>query len=403
MKNWNGSIGPGRQDGIVLPVAVLLLVVLTIIAVASMRGTTMQERMAVGQIQMHSSFLLSEQLVWDAAECIRSEYIDGTGQFKAPPEPSAVKAKCEEDGAVIAFDEVEPWHYTVIANSALRDTGAVRPVVLEVITPGGGRPSLPRLAPYACFGSNCALTTAPSAASPTADGQNRLSPDVGDRCRIQGRHRPDDAETGAVPGVIMPDGELIVDGNPNDLGIEGDPPLVNDTHPDGVKWTESPLYDSNIVADINDTIDAYLPGSVKPDDPLTDFEPGDDPTTVWYAGPGDTITIDGGESTVFGVIILDGGRLEMQGNQCFVGAVLFRNGGEMVAMSGTPAVVGSVIGVAPDTPEGEDATVINPSLNGNPSFYYSDRALEIAEFISGSDRFDVFRWRAPIDLTAFDL
>ena len=68
----------------------------------------------------------------------------------------------------------------------------------------------------------------------------------------------------------------------------------------------------------------------------------------------------------------------------------------MVTASGTPAVVGSVIGYAP-----EDGDIINPALNGNPSFYYSGRAMEIAEDIIGSILgpgyiFEIARWRAPI-------
>ena len=402
MNNWKGLIGRSRQIGLVLPVALLLLVILTVAAVASMRGTAMQERMAVGQIQMHSSFLDSEQLVWDAAACIRAKYIDEDDNFiTSPPEPNVVIQDCGEtdleDGAVITHS-IDPWVYTVIAARTFADTGAVRPVVLEVITPGGGGPPLPNLAPYACFGPNCDLSRAQSAASPTADGVNRLSPDIGERCRIQGRHRPAvDPEGGIVPGVIIPDGNLI--GNWTRQGAaEGDPPYINDPD-EWAEWNDPDTNPDGHIGDpkeyIDDIADAYTAKAEQPSGPLADGDAG-----VWVVGPGETLTIEGGNSTVFGVIILNGGRLEMIGNQCFVGSVLFRGGGQMVAASGTPATVGSVIGYAE-----EGGVVVNPSLNGNPSFYYSDRALEIAQLISGADLFEIARWRAPIelDLNAFGL
>ena len=410
MNNWNDALRRSRQAGLVLPVALLLLVILTVAAVSSMRGTAMQERMAVGQIQMHSSFLDSEQLVWNAAACIRTQYIDADDDFITPlPDTTAVIDACGADnlglGAVITWDEsVQPWRYNVIAARAFADTGAISPVVLEVFTPGslGGNnppPPLPNLAPYACFGSNCALTRAPSAASPTADGVNRLAPDIGERCRIQGRHRPAvDPDGGSVPGVIIPDGELI--GNYNRAGAaEGNPPYINDP---GV-WASHPSYISNTTAYIDSIVDPILEaldGGGLPDGPLQNGQAG-----VFVAGPGQTITISGGNSAAFGLIILDGGRLEMIGNQCFVGSVIFRNGGEMVAMAGTPATVGSVIGYAED-----DGDVIDPRMGGNPSFYYSSRGLEIAQDIVGNVLgpgyiFEIARWRAPIelDLNAFGL
>ena len=419
MNNWNGTLGRSRRTGLVLPVALLLLVMLTIAAVASMRGTAMQERMAVGQIQMHSSFLDSEQLVWDAAACIRSQYIDANGDFIAPlPDTEDVIAECGADslneGALITWDDsVQPWRYNVIAARAFAgtggvSTGAVSPVVLEVFTPGslGGNdppPPLPNISPYACFGSNCALTTAQSAASPTADGTNRLAPDIGERCRIQGRHRPAvDPDGGSVPGAIIPDGEVTYAGSPgagSSAGFEGEPPLIND--PD--TWQNDASYIADPKAYIDGIVDPLLEGlgnTGGQDIVLQDGQDG-----VFVAGPNDVITINEGNATAFGVIILDGGRLEMVGNQCFVGTVIFRNGGEMVALSGTPATVGSVIGYAED-----DGDVINPSMGGNPSFYYSNRALEIARDILGPELgpgyiFEIARWRAPIqlDLSAFGL
>ena len=406
MNNWIRSIGRSRQTGFVLPVALLLLVVLTVAAVSSMRGTTMQERMAVGQVQMHSAFLDSEQLAWDAAACIRAAYIDEDGNFiTSPPEPGDVIEDCGETdlgkGAVITHTE-DPWLYTVTAARAFPNTDAIRPVVLDVITPGGGGAPLPNLAPYACFGDNCQLGTAQSAASPTGDGTNRLSVAIGDHCGTQGKGtkmpaaNPDATD---VPGVIMPTGEIIPKGSvgksPTSTGFVGNPAIVNDNHESGVAWDDSvPGYIEHPIPYINGIIDSYKESgnAITPIGPLNDGDTG-----LWIAGNGQTITISGGGSTVYGVIILEeGGRLEMEGNQCFVGSVLFRTGGQMVAMSGTPATFGSVIGYA-----GQDVVNPSPELGGNPSFYFSDAALEMAARIAGSDRFDILRWRAPINLTGF--
>lgn len=403
--NRNGVNLRNSQAGIVLVVSLLLLAVLTLAAIAAMRGTAVQERMAVAQVQVHSSFLDSEQLVWDAAACIRAQYIDADGEFIAPlPDTSDVIQACGAgslaDGAVITWDDtIQPWRYNVVASRSFEDTGAVTPVALEVFTPGSlgsgnPPPPLPRLAPYACFGANCAITTAQSAASPTGDGTNRIAPEIGERCRIQGRNRPAvDPEGGNVPGVIIPDGEIVSSGSPGPHFV-GEPPTINDP----TAWENHPDYIADYQAYINSVVDpllAALDGDGRPSGPLANGSAG-----VFVADAGQTIRIDGGSSTAFGLIIVDGGTLELQGNQCFVGSVIFRNGGTMVTASGTPAVLGSVIGYAPD---GEDMPIIDPALNGNPSFYYSGRALEIAEEIIGTILgpgyiFEIARWRAPVNI-----
>jgi hypothetical protein len=63
-----------------------------------MQSTALQERMAVGQVQMQGAFLNSEQLVWNAAACIRAQYWDEVnGRFHSPlPDTTAVVAACSD-------------------------------------------------------------------------------------------------------------------------------------------------------------------------------------------------------------------------------------------------------------------------------------------------------------------
>ncbi len=105
-----------------------------------------------------------------------------------------------------------------------------------------------------------------------------------------------------------------------------------------------------------------------------DLEPGggelrDGATGSWLVGDGETLSVEGGDSGFGGLVILDGeaATLSLEGNQCFSGLVLTRNGG-VIDARGTPAIVGAVKSIA-----GRET-----ALNGNPSFLYSSQALDWA-------------------------
>lgn len=413
------------QGGFVLVVALILFVVLSLAAVFSMRGSVLQERMAVGQIAMHGSFMESEELAWSAVSCIRDAFFDADGElFPQLPDPVVVAAGCDAPGVTVEWRERagrEPW-FDVMAGVGFGETGAFTPVALEIETPGtlGGssRPPIPRWSAYSCFGPNCQFSPASGRASSAASGANHLSPEVEDgdfACQAQGR-APGLALGGSVPGVVMPEGSFTMPPstattpptNPPMPDIVGNPPTVLSE----AAWraTEGGAEIEDARAFIDGLIDPLLSSAVFPGQ----LDPGQG--GIFVAGPGQTISLSSGDSAAaYGVIILDGGELEMNGNQCFSGVVLFRNGGSIVSQNGTPAVLGSVLGYSPTDTEWDqielergveilpEQRVINPRQNGNPSFFFSGDALADADTVIGritgsGIRFRIIRWRTPVAL-----
>lgn len=439
------------QRGVVLAVALILLVILTVIGIAAMQSGALQERMAVNQVQSHSTFIESEQRVWDSAECIRRQYWDdATGQGKRPASTQFVEGHCGPNGAGLARagaeganvvwvipepDDPARSHYRVTAMQ--EDTflaGAVTPVELHLYTPGsigGGQfPGFPRLSPYVCFGEGCEMSKASGRSSPTADGFNRLSPNFEDsaNCGARGNNRPvvDPESNLSVPGLIMPEGKIegLEDGSlsvgsdrdktpADDVTTDHDPAIINDPKYYEASNGESPLiyegedYGNDYKAFVDAMIDAVtldekrelLDGVLTGTRQLKGYDFG-----VFLAKPGDTITLSSGaDAAAGGVIILDGGTLDVTGNQCFAGVVLYRNSGIITSARGTSAFLGTVIGYSgyndPDLKD-EDARVMDPRLNGTPSFYFSDKAIldaeEAAARIRGGKYLEMLQWRSPV-------
>ena len=404
-----------RQQGTVLAVALILLVVLTLAGLAAMQGVSLQERMTVSQVQMQGSFLDSEQLVWDAAACIRAQYWDDEDdRFRSPlPDTQTVINTCGSPtgdplALVVWDDSVNPHRYNILADRQFRGTGAVTPIAMQVLTPGslGADDTfspLPRLAPYVCFGRNCEFTAASGRSSSSADGTNRASPDWQENdfnCGARGSGRPAVAtEGGIVPGVIMPEGDIIGEysqdtesSSPPVPDLVGDPPAITSE----AAWQAYQPDITDYKEYIDNLIDPVLAGLDETNEGTRQLAAGQ--RGVFVAKPGQTITLSSGaDAAAFGTIILDGGTLELNGNQCFAGVVLFRNGGRVTSASGTPAVLGSVVGYAP----ADEADILNPRLNGTPSFYYSSTAIEdaegaLAEELGPGFVFELLQWRSPL-------
>lgn len=444
-----------KQQGMVLAVALILLAILTVVGLAAVRSGALQERMAVNQIQGHGTFLDSEQRVWNSAACIRGQYWDDeendwVSEFPAPDD---VEIACGlgvggiAKGALVVWDELaKPPHYVVTAMEDTFSAGAVTPVVLHVRTPGGDAreikfPGIPRLAPYVCFGEGCELDMASAKASPTADGYNRVSPsfDGSAECGTQGSNRPQieqvvDPDTGiqtdlAVPAVIMPDGTIdgtyttgsktAKGGNVPDLNTANDPALIN--YPDDpnlqagyyaglLAGTDYKDYKEYIDAMIDPLVSVAKKGTELPQE----LPPGI--VDIYYAGPGDSIELPtGSKNAAGGVIILDGGTISLKGNSCFAGVVLYRNSGVITndqgsGMSGTPAFLGTVLGYTGFSDAykehhsgvtDEQARTMDPRLNGNPSFYFSDKAISDAEGLIGralgdGKYLEMVQWHSPV-------
>lgn len=425
MKHREGCKVMRAQRGVVLAVALVLLAIITLAGIVAMQGVTTQERMTIGQVQMHSAFLESEQQVWNAAACIRDFYVDEDGEIRqALPDTDSVELACGGPSgaslAVVTWDE-DQFLYNVQAANVLDATGAVTPVALQVRTPGGlpdeSEPvELPRVAPYVCFGENCRFQPSAGQAASSADGTNRIG--TGTSCGALGTNRPSIFDETIVPGVVMPEGEFLSDDYTTALAPEmqqrgrdreeverpgktadiiGEPPVVGSPE----AWASNPAYFEDYKAVIDKQIDRIVGAVPDIGSPSKTLEPNEFGEYVVKAGQ--TIKLSSGaHSMAGGLIVLDGGTLVLEGNQCFNGVVLFRDGGGVHTASGTPAVLGSVMGYAPSPPDDPDEApvIINPALNGVPSFYYSGRAIEMVEgmiqdALGAGVVFEIVRWRAP--------
>ena len=444
----NSQITKNRQEGFVLAVALILLVILTVVGIAAMQSGVLQERMAVNQVQAHGTFLDSEQRVWDSAACIRAQYWDeAKDELRADrPEKEQVEDNCgkggtglrdDAEGARVAWNphpsDPSKSYYEVSAEEDTFSAGAVTPIVLNIrvpgATPGEGFPGFPRLSPYVCFGERCEMTRAAGRASPTADGFNRLSPNFEENadCGARGNNRPvvDDQADFAVPGLIMPDGTI---NGTLSKGTDPDatpaPDVVTSVDQEAIindpsYYVDEPLIytdDAGIPTDYGDDYRAYVDrliesvldsvsvnGEFKEGVKTGSHQLKGYDTGVSYVKEGETVTLSSGADAAAGnVIILDGGTLEVTGNQCFAGVVLYRNSGIITSARGTSAFLGTVIGYSgySDPEDVRQARIMDPRLNGTPSFYFSDQAILAAEEavanFQGGKYFEMVEWHLPV-------
>lgn len=64
---------PGRQRGVVLAVVLILLLVMTLLAIASLSGTLMEERMSTAQFDRNMAFQAAEAAMREAEEVARGK------------------------------------------------------------------------------------------------------------------------------------------------------------------------------------------------------------------------------------------------------------------------------------------------------------------------------------------
>lgn len=74
------TMGAKRQNGAVLAVALILLLVMTLLAVAALRGTLMQERMASGQLDRSYAFQSAEAALRAGEAAVRNDDVGTAGQ-----------------------------------------------------------------------------------------------------------------------------------------------------------------------------------------------------------------------------------------------------------------------------------------------------------------------------------
>ena len=70
LRSRNGLAGRARQGGVVLVVSLILLMVVTLIAVSSMRGTMLEEKMAGNSLDRNVAFQSTESAIREAEGAI---------------------------------------------------------------------------------------------------------------------------------------------------------------------------------------------------------------------------------------------------------------------------------------------------------------------------------------------
>lgn len=133
---------PARQRGAALIVGLVLLLVMTVLGVASMRGTTLQERMAGNLRDANLAFQAAEAALRDAEEFLDDDPVPvfaGVGGLLYPPE--------EQAGQVDYWNDYD-WSGNSRDAAALQGVAAAPQYVIEEL------PSVP------CEG--CSLRGGPS-------------------------------------------------------------------------------------------------------------------------------------------------------------------------------------------------------------------------------------------------
>lgn len=130
MNTFIHRAAPARQQGVALAVVLILLLVVTLLALASLRGTLLEQRMSASMRDRSMSFQLTEAALRD------TELSVGISKPEPPAAPGARCAAgiCRAPDAV-AGDSATPW--LIDANW---DAGSVNSFAAPVAVPAGTTP-----------------------------------------------------------------------------------------------------------------------------------------------------------------------------------------------------------------------------------------------------------------------
>jgi len=380
--------GPKNQSGAALIVVLVMMSLGIMLSLSAVQSSVIGEKLAgnyraMTQAEMNAERGLSEFHEWLA------------------------DSDCESDGWKSDKDNLSWDGYDVTYVSDC--VGGYVTVTAEGHTGGAvgianatfKKPGLPNIqadAAFTCFGDDCNFVIGSAnansgkhlAASGIDYRSQCFSGNVGNATPLPG------GVTKA--GVIMPDGELSdqsesgsgggppgggppgggggsdTDDSTSVPGIDGAPALVtNDEQYNTVNGVESDSQldnsdeGSGLRQRIKDYYDTLYEMVEKPDSPEDFSVEGEG---VYYAGEGTTVSIPN-NANASGVIILDGGTLDMGGQACFQGLVIARPSVEsmpQITSNGTPVILGAVMG--------EGLTV---GQVGNPNILYSSEALDFED------------------------
>lgn len=379
-------IQTSKQSGFALMTVLLMQLMIGIIAYAALDTAILGQNQTYASSESHLAYNGAEQRLLAGMRCIQSNHNNGMSV-------SDIMNTCSGNGlnmSAITGSEIRLTARDELDSGALRTINLLaRPPLMSNFFNANGA--------YTCFGSSCVFEPPNSAASPGVDGTDRIlsgqlygddSP-LAQGCGNTGNSRPPTNSDGEdKAGAIVPNGTIGGNDKKNNKGsggggkpgqFEGDPPTVDsaeeyhDLYGEEGNLAQETL--DKAKADLNDRIDALSSGA---DSIGGDVSIGDGETGLWVVKEGQTISLDG--KTAGGTIILDGGTLELKGNECFAGIVVSRNNGKINA-SGTPAIVGAVLQIAGFT---KDGSIEDAALNGNASVFYSSSTLEWARELANS-------------------
>lgn len=370
-----------HQKGAALIVVLSLLVVSLMLGLSSMQSSQIDERLAgnyksSSQAQMNSEKGVSEFYSW------LSNKVSNSG-WPEEDEQDAWKNNVflsmdgyqilgyEGDTVEWLGDEVR-FRARGEEGFAVSDTYAVFSLFSD---PFGG---LDVNGAFTCYGVSCIVGPGSGRASNSFNGHDHDVDEI-NGCSFTGSNEPDINESGeSKAGVFIPEGSLESGAEDN---IEGEPGVVSDMEMfKAYSGFDESMTSTEVRHELNEMQNNF---NEKLDDMMgraTSSGTADvsGMSVFHYAGPGETVKLDGNAG---GVIILEGGTLEMRGNSCFTGIVLARESATESQIivpefdtRGTAAIVGGVVGQS-----------IDFSGRGTPSVYYSSKAISIysSEFIGG--------------------
>ena len=396
-----------NQQGATLIVGMVLLLVITIIAFAGVRGTQMQERM--------TSNLNNKSISYMSAEAGVARFIEWTIEEGWPGEGQPDNATVGNRGGQFRFPDTAPnnviWDdppgqvefvsvgETVIDGNVMAES-RIRVRLQEVggnqNDDGDGEGGIPRIAPYVCYGTACDLRIGGAA---TIDGRSYSLPEEypcsGGGCRTDTPNPPI-----GVMGVYMPEAGGRVcktTGNPNNRCY----PTQN-SDPSNIQYVDGGIYQDeetgitesvpNIVinpSDAEGALEAILDGAPDPEywtsmiemlpDPFMSItsssdvpngalNPRDEPKFFEVTG-GDTVRINSNSNMTGVMVVRAGTTLTLNGTMNFEGLILLEEGAVFDLSNGNATIYGSVVSIA------ASETNLDASLLGNISLRYSDEAI----------------------------
>ncbi|MCG5513286.1 pilus assembly PilX N-terminal domain-containing protein [Ectothiorhodospira shaposhnikovii] len=367
-----------RQRGVALVVSLVLLAVATLVGVATLNGSFLQERLAGNERQAANAFMAAESGVSEVlAVLLDPGYTQWNGAAIMDAVGDGVHAVPGNGGAAWSLESVTVTNtVTLEVLGIVADTGARRILQVELGLPGVGGPN-PESA-YTCYGADCRTRTGSNSNNAIYyDGRDWRTP-TSSNCTGAGCNGTLNSERdGDVAGIYLVgnnDPNAISTGNQNGDNradqIQGNPPR---------KQTDAATTDSGVGVDQWNAYADALIGRPSTETvtvggntvDISSFLGGRDAPKVHHITGSGSIRLGGNEHGA-GVLIISG-DIEIfpaNGTITFEGLIILRDGARLSSGSGTANIFGSVISLT------GNENAVDADLGGNFTLKYSSEALE---------------------------